>query len=286
VVVRPAGRFVVVGFAFAGVAAAVVAGTALAADLAAAGDAPAPSATRALAILTARASVLGEQVASARAAVRWRLGALRRLVGAGPGLGGAVRARAIAAETRVLARELAEARSLERERDQTRAEGGALAASARAAAAIGPRPDVGLPVAGAVVARFGVGPDRATGLLVARPGVRFAAGPGAPLRAPFAGLVALVADEPEGGAVVLEDGGGWTAIVGGLARTDVARGQRVAAGERLGAAAAGAPGAPPLISFEVWRGRHPVDPLLVARAAAGPPRGEPRAALAEPPPVP
>jgi septal ring factor EnvC (AmiA/AmiB activator) len=274
-----------VGLAAAAVVAAVavVGGSAQAADLAAAGDAPAP---RELATLTARASVLGEQAAAARAAVRWRLSALRRLVGAGPGVDGSARARAIDAGTRVLARELAEARTLERERDQTRAAGEALAASARAADAIGAPPDVALPVAGAVVTRFGVGPDRATGLLVTRPGVRLGAAPGAPVRAPFAGVVALVADEPEGGAVVLEDGAGWTAIVGGLARTDVARGQRLAAGAPLGAAAAGAPGAPPVISFEVWRGRHPVDPLLVARAPAGPPRGQPRAALADPARVP
>jgi septal ring factor EnvC (AmiA/AmiB activator) len=156
----------------------------------------------------------------------------------------------------------------------------------RAAEVIGAPPNVALPVAGAVVARFGVGADRPTGLLVARPGVRLAAAPGAPVRAPFGGRVALLAEESEGGAVVVEDGVGWTVIVGGLARKDVAVGQRVAAGERLGAAATGAPGAPPVISFEIWRGRRPVDPLLLVRAVAGAPRAEPRAALAQPARVP
>jgi septal ring factor EnvC (AmiA/AmiB activator) len=263
------GLAVVVAFALvvsAFVVSAFGVGAAVAAD-AAVGEATRPP--RELATLTARASVLGQQAAAARAAVRWRLGALRRLVHGGE-LDGATRARAVDAGTRALARELAEARGLERERADTAAEAEALASVARAPETIGAPPGVAAPVVGPVVARFGVAPDRATGLLVARPGVRIAAAPRAPVHAPFAGRVASVATEPEGAAVVLEDGAGWTAIVGGLAEAEVAEGQPVAAGDRLGAAAEGGPSAPPVVSLEVWRGRHPVDPLLFLKAPAPP----------------
>ena len=121
------------------------------------------------------------------------------------------------------------------------------------------------------MARFGVAPERATGVLVSSPGVRLAAAPRALVRAPFAGLVARVASEPGGATVVLDDGAGWTAIVGGLAETGVAEGQRVSAGERLGAA----PDVPTPVSLEIWRGRRPVDPLLLARGPA--PRPTPAA---------
>jgi hypothetical protein len=128
-----------------------------------------------------------------------------------------------------------------------------------------------------------VAPEHATGLLVGRAGLRLAAAPGAVAKAPVAGLVALVTAEPEGAAVVLDAGAGWTVIVSGLAAPGVAAGARVAAGEPLGRVADGAGG----VGFEIWRGRHPVDPLLLVRAAPparpAPPGPEP---LAAPPPVP
>lgn len=242
-------------------AAAAVAVPARAADV----DDGGPSA-RDLVTLASRETTLGAQAASARAAVRWRLRALRGLAAEGATLDGATRARALDVGARALAREVAEARSLAAERDRARSEGTALAIAARAADDIGAPPAFVLPVPGPVAARFGVTPDRATGLLLPRAGVRLAAAPGAPVRAPLAGVVALVAREPEGASVAIEDGAGWTAIVSGLAEPSVAEGQRVTAGERLGAPSGAA------VGFEVWRGRRPVDPMLFAPMLAATPR--------------
>ena len=241
-------------------------------------EAPGARGTRDVSTLTAREAILVEQTAAARAAARWRLRALYRLVVERDALPGATRARAIDAGTRALGRELAEARSLGHERDQLRADRDALAAAARDDETIGAPPVLALPADGAVVARAGVAPDPGTGLLVARAGLRLAAAPGASVRAPAAGVVALVADEPGGVTVVLDGGAGWTIIVGGLAAATVGPGERVAAGQRLG----GAGPAPAAVTFEVWRGRHPVDPLLLVRPAS--PRAP--AALAAPPPLP
>jgi septal ring factor EnvC (AmiA/AmiB activator) len=84
--------------------------------------------------------------------------------------------------------------------------------------------------------------------------------------------VTRVAGEAEGAAVVIDAGGGWTAIVGGLVDVEVAEGQRVAAGQPIGAAG------PAPVTFEVWRGRYPVDPLYFVQGLARP--------LAAPPAVP
>lgn len=231
-----------------------------------------PPEAREVATLAAREAVLSQQVDAARASVRWRLRALCRFVRSGQGVAdGAIRARSLDAGTRALARELAESRSLAHEREQLRAERSQLAAAARDEGGIGPAPALALPVAGAVLARFGVAPERTTGLLVASAGVRLAASPGAAVRAPAGGVVSRVASELEGATVVIDAGAGWTIIVGGLADASVTEGARVAAGDRLGSA-----GAHAAVPFEVWRGRYPVDPLLLVRPGAA------RAASAEP----
>jgi murein hydrolase activator len=256
------------------VTAALVTGPARAAEV----EAPAARGTRDVSTLTAREAILAEQTTGARAAARWRLRALYRLVVERDALSGATRARAIDAGTRALGRELAEALSLGRERDQLRADRDALAGAARDEETIGAPPVLALPALGPVVGRAGVAPDPGTGLLVERPGLRLASAPGASVRAPAAGVVALVAAEPGGVTVVLDCGAGWTTIVGGLSEAAVGPGERVAGGQRLGGAAP----APAAVTFEVWRGRHPVDPLLLVRPAS--PRAP--AALAAPPPLP
>jgi septal ring factor EnvC (AmiA/AmiB activator) len=271
--VRSEGRLARV--ALASLAAAAVTGRAGAADVEPSHALP----VRDFATLASRETVIGAQAAAAREAVRWRLRALRGLAAERFTLDGTTFARAVDAEGRALARELAEARSLAAERDRARADGAALAVASRAVEAIGPPPALVLPVTGAVVARFGVATDHATGLLLPRAGVRLAATNGASVRAPFAGRVALVAAEPEGPAVAIEDGAGWTAIVSGLAGASVVEGQELSAGERLGTAA-GTLQAPAAVGFEVWRGRRPVDPLLLAGAPAA------RATLAAPPRLP
>jgi murein hydrolase activator len=237
-------------------------------DVAAEGD----RATREVRTLAERARLLGEQTGAARASARWRLHALYRLAVAGGDLPPVARARALDAVARAVARDLAEARVLGVGHARADAERATLAAAARREPEIGAPPALTPPVAGAALARFGVSTDRATGLLVSRAGVRLAATPGQAVRAPALGVVAAVRVEAIGVAIVLDHGAGWTTIVGGLAAAVVSAGDRVAAGQRLGVAAAGPA---PAIELEVWRGSHPVDPALLLRAPLAAPAALP-----------
>jgi murein DD-endopeptidase MepM/ murein hydrolase activator NlpD len=221
--------------------------------------APSEHAARDVASLTARKAVLAEQADAARAGARWRARALYRVVVAGDALPADLRARAIDAGARALARDLAEARALRSERDQLGGEVAALE-SADDDAAIGAPPAFAMPVPGAVLVRFGVASDRLTGVLIGHAGVQLASTARAAVHAPAAGVVARVAVERDGATVVLDHGGGWTTIVGGLAATDVEQGDHLVAGQRLGAAAGP-------VGLEIWRGRHAVDPMLLVTAA-------------------
>jgi murein DD-endopeptidase MepM/ murein hydrolase activator NlpD len=217
--------------------------------------------SRDVATLTSRQAVLAEQAASARAGARWRARAFARLLAGADALEAATRARAIEAGARALARDLDEARGLAAARDALGATRDALEAAARADAPVGAAPAFAPPVPGAVLARFGVAPDHATGVLVGRAGVRLAAAAAANVRAPAAGTVARVVAERGATTIVLDHGAGWTTIVGGLAEAAVAAGEEVAAGQRIGAAAGA-------IAFEIWRGRRAVDPALLLRPVA------------------
>jgi murein DD-endopeptidase MepM/ murein hydrolase activator NlpD len=244
----------------------LIVGGAQAADVTAPSDASevspatAARAARDVSPLAAREALLGEQAATARTQARWRLRALYRLAVSGGDTPPLTRARALDAGARALARDLGEARILDAERVLAAADREAREAAARAEPTPGAAPSLALPVAGAVVARFGVAPQPPTGLLVSRTGVRLAAAAGAEVRAPAAGTVARV--EPEGGAwtAVIDHGAGWTSIVSGLGQASLEAGARVAAGQRLGAARASGG-----VGFEVWRGLRPVDPILLAR---------------------
>ncbi len=220
-------------------------------------------ARRDTATLAARAGLLRGQSETARAQVRWRLRALYRLVVASPDLAAATRVRGATAGGVALARDRAEARALDAEALRAGGERDALEAAATAEPPIGARPRLAPPVAGAVLARFGTTSDTATRLLVTRAGVRLAARAGERARAPGAGTVARVEREADGFAVVLDHGAGWTTIVGGLSEVAVALEASVVAGQSLGVATrAGS------VTFEVWRGRRPVDPLLPQLLAA------------------
>jgi murein hydrolase activator len=268
--------------ALALIAAVIVVVAAVVAPARAAEVAPSEHAARDVASLTARQAVLGEQADAARAGARWRARALCRVVVAGDALPPDLRARAIDAGARALARDLAEARALRVERDQLGGEVAALEAAANDDEAIGAPPAFIMPVSGAVLVRFGVTPDRLTGVLVGHAGVRLASVARAAARAPAAGIVARVAVEPDGTTVVLDHGAGWTTIVGGLAAADVAQGDHVAAGQRLGAASGA-------VGLEIWRGRHAVDPMLLVapRSLVAAPIARPATAtLAAPAPLP
>jgi murein DD-endopeptidase MepM/ murein hydrolase activator NlpD len=219
--------------------------------------AAAERASRDVSPLAAREALLGEQAAAARAQARWRLRALYRLAVADGGAAPLTRARALDAGTRALARDLGEARALAAEQELARDEHAAREAAARAEQAPGAAPAFVAPVGGAVVSRFGLAPSRPTGLLVRHAGVRLAARVGADVRAPAAGTVARVAREGLGWTAMIDHGVGWISIVGGLAEAAVESGARVTAGQRLGAAREGG------VAFEVWRGRRPVDPMML-----------------------
>jgi septal ring factor EnvC (AmiA/AmiB activator) len=89
-------------------------------------------------------------------------------------------------------------------------------------------------------------------------GLTLAPRPGAQVVAPAAGRVAFAAPyRGYGRIVIIEHAGGWTSLVTGLARTDVAVGERLVAGAPLGIAAQ----TRPAITLELRRGGEPVNPL-------------------------
>ncbi|MDE8651816.1 murein hydrolase activator EnvC family protein [Novosphingobium album (ex Liu et al. 2023)] len=116
-----------------------------------------------------------------------------------------------------------------------------------------------LPVTGRVVTGFGEsGPGRAPsrGLSLAPRANAQAVAP-APGRVAFAGPY-----RGYGQIVIIEHDGGWTSLVTGLARLDVAVGQMLVAGSPLGVAGPG----DPVIGVELRREGAPVNPLQYVRA--------------------
>ena len=82
--------------------------------------------------------------------------------------------------------------------------------------------------------------------------------PGAQVVAPAAGRVAFAGPyRGYGRIVIIEHPGGWTSLVTGLARTDVAVGEQVVGGGPLGIAAQ----ASPEITLELRRDGEAVNPL-------------------------
>lgn len=126
------------------------------------------------------------------------------------------------------------------------------APSPEPSAATAPSPYL-LPVTGRTVLGFGApqGSGTSTGLTLAPRS-------GAQVVAPATGRVAFAGPyRGYGRIVIIEHAGGWTSLVTGLARTDVAVGERLVAGAPLGIAAQ----ARPAITFELRRGGEPVNPL-------------------------
>ena len=111
-----------------------------------------------------------------------------------------------------------------------------------------------LPVDGSTIAGFGT--TGATG--IRSEGVTIAPRPGAQAVAPAAGRVAFSGPyRGFGRIVILEHGGGWTSLVTGLARTDVAVGEDLVAGAPLGVAGV----EDPAVTLELRRGTEAVNPL-------------------------
>lgn len=124
---------------------------------------------------------------------------------------------------------------------------------APAASATAPPAPYLLPVDGRMVTGFGAGQGSS-----ASTGLTLAPRPGAQVVAPAAGRVAFAGPyRGYGRIVIIEHAGGWTSLVTGLARTDVAVGETLLGGAPLGIAAQ----ANPAVSLELRSGGEPVNPL-------------------------
>ena len=110
-----------------------------------------------------------------------------------------------------------------------------------------------LPVMGRTVIGFGAPQGSSTSS-----GLTLAPRPGAQVVAPAAGRVAFAGPyRGYGRIVIIEHPGGWTSLVTGLARTEVAVGETLVAGAPLGIAAQ----ADPQVSLELRSDGEPVNPL-------------------------
>lgn len=119
-----------------------------------------------------------------------------------------------------------------------------------------PRPprDFQLPVQGRTIAGFGS--QRSSGLRAK--GITLGPDGGAQVVAPATGRVAFAGPyRGYGQIVIIEHAGGWTSLVTGLDRAEVAVGDEVIGGSPLGRAAR----RDPSVTFEIRRGGTPVNPL-------------------------
>ncbi|MFO6446716.1 murein hydrolase activator EnvC family protein [Erythrobacter sp. NE805] len=121
-----------------------------------------------------------------------------------------------------------------------------------------PPRDFQLPVQGRTLVGFGA--KRASGL--ASTGLTLAPAKGAQVVAPARGRVAFAgAYRGFGRIVIIEHEGGWTSLVTGLERLDVAVGDSVIGGSPVGRASGGAEG----VTIELRRDGTPVNPLQYLR---------------------
>ena len=123
-----------------------------------------------------------------------------------------------------------------------------------AAASAPPAPYL-LPVTGRTITGFGARQGSGTGTST---GLTLAPRPGAQVVAPAAGRVAFAGPyRGYGRIVIVEHRGGWTSLVTGLARADVAVGEQLVAGAPLGIAGQSGPS----VTLELRRDGEPVNPL-------------------------
>jgi septal ring factor EnvC (AmiA/AmiB activator) len=128
------------------------------------------------------------------------------------------------------------------------------ALSAPRAERTGAPQDYQLPVAGRTVAGFG----SAAGEGMLSQGISIAPLGSAQIIAPAAGRVAFAGPfRGYGRIVIIEHPEGWTSLVTGLARTDVAVGDELVGGAPLGVSQTDEP----LVTLELRRGGEPVNPL-------------------------
>ncbi len=139
--------------------------------------------------------------------------------------------------------------------------GGTPARVAGAPAALPPSSFSGAfawPLSGTVVSRFGsLGGGRVND------GIKIAGTAGAPVAAAGDGVVVYAGNEIAvlGGLVLVDHGGGWVTAYGHLGRLDVARGDRVKRGQRIGGVGDTGYADSPQLHFEIRKDRKPIDPL-------------------------
>lgn len=118
------------------------------------------------------------------------------------------------------------------------------------------------PAAGRVEVPFGKQVDPSTGMVLNQRGIDLRAPFGRPVQAVFAGVVRHAREVPGfGRLVLLEHEGRWYSAYGHLSEIAVQLGDRVQAGEALGAVGDTGSTKGPFLYFELRRGRRPVDPL-------------------------
>lgn len=111
------------------------------------------------------------------------------------------------------------------------------------------------PVAGVVTGRFGVADDTGE----ARDAVEFLTRPGAVVTAPFSGRVQWASEFGAlGNILILDVGEGYSAILIGLDRFIVQKGQRLSAGEPVGIMGPGP--SSPRLRYQIRERGQPVDP--------------------------
>lgn len=94
-------------------------------------------------------------------------------------------------------------------------------------------------------------------------GVRFATRDQAIVTAPYEASVAFARPwDPIGNLIVLDVGGGYHILLIGVSSILVQEGQKVAAGEPVGAMSGGQTGEPASLDLEIRKGGEPVDPSL------------------------
>lgn len=93
-------------------------------------------------------------------------------------------------------------------------------------------------------------------------GINIAAAAGTPVLAAGSGVVAYSGDEIGvfGGLVLIDHGDGWITAYGHLGKLDMVRGEKVAAGQPIGAVGQTGYVSEPQLHFEIRQKRQPVDP--------------------------
>lgn len=114
------------------------------------------------------------------------------------------------------------------------------------------------PLRGAIIGRFG---SQGGGRV--NDGLNIAAAGGTPVRAAAPGTIVYSGNEIGvfGGLVLIDHGGGWISAYGHLGRLNVARGNRVAAGQALGEVGETGYVSQPQLHFEIRKDRKPLNPI-------------------------